>query len=74
MKNKLNSERKLRKKKKALTFTVISHQMEVSDVEFFAKFGTFLKEPKAQLCEPWKSQVESNKFQKLSFLTFMLSV
>lgn len=52
MKNKLNSERKLRKKKKALTFTVISHQMEVSDVEFFAKFGTFLKEPKAQLCEP----------------------
>lgn len=51
MKNKLNSERKL-KKKKALTFTVISHQMEVSDVEFFAKFGTFLKEPKAQLCKP----------------------
>lgn len=46
MKNKLNSEHKL--KKKALTVTFLTKWI----LNFFANFGTFLKEPTAQLCEP----------------------
>lgn len=62
MKNKEADLRTQTKKLHSQSKSQISPPMQVNVLKSFSKFGTFLKEPMAQLSEPWKYQLSSKEF------------